>query len=129
MHALLHIVAAVLVLPYVALACLFLLIGEAARTKGLLALLDVALHHASWFARWGMYVIPLLWLLLAAAGMIAPFKRPGALALGLLAAGSLVVIITLDSSRMDLGQVLFLAPCLAVVVMSVWLFVRAGNIG
>lgn len=117
-----------LVLPYVALAGLFVLIGEAARVKGLVALLDAALHHASWIIQWGIYAIPLLWLLLAVAGFFAPFKRAGALALCMLALGSLLVLI-LQTSRMEPGQLLFLAPCFVVAATSAWLFVRAGVIG
>ncbi|MBK6591798.1 MAG: hypothetical protein IPG23_03145 [Burkholderiales bacterium] len=117
---------AVLVLPYAALAGLFLLIGQAAKAKGLLALLDAALHHASWIVQWGIYVIPLLWLLLAIAGFFAPFKRAGALALCMLAIGSLLVLIVLQPSRMEPGQLLFLAPCFLVAATSAWLFVRAG---
>ena len=43
MHAVLHVLGAVLVLPYAGLAALFLLIDEVARAKGLLAMLDVLL--------------------------------------------------------------------------------------
>jgi len=39
MHAVLHVLGAVLVLPYAGLAALFLLIDEVARAKGLLAML------------------------------------------------------------------------------------------
>lgn len=46
MHALIHLLASILVVPYLALAGLFLLIGKVARTKGLIALLDVVLEHA-----------------------------------------------------------------------------------
>lgn len=91
-------------------------------------MLDVALHHASWIVQWGIFGIPLLWVLLAMAGFFAPFKRAGALALCLLAIGSLFVLIVLQSSRMEPGQLLFLAPCLAVAATSAWLFVRAGAI-
>jgi len=69
----------------------------------------------------------LLWLLLAVAGFLTPFKRAGALALCLLAIGSLLVLIVLQPSRMEPGQLLFLAPCLLVAATSAWLFVRAGT--
>ena len=116
-------------LPYVALAGFFLLIGEAACARGLPALLDVVLHHASWLVRWGIYGIPVLWLLLLLAGFFTPFQRVGALALCLLATGSLLVLIFLPSSPMAAGQLLFLAPCLAVAATGAWLFVRAGTVG
>ena len=129
MHALIHLLASILVVPYLALAGFFLLIGEVARTKGLVALvalLDVSLEHALWILGWGIYLLPLLWLILAASGAVPRFQRAAALVLGLLASGSLVTIVTLESSPIELGHVLFLGPCLGVVAVSIWLYVRAS---
>ncbi|ROZ64123.1 hypothetical protein [Ramlibacter sp. WS9] len=106
---------------------MFLLIGEAARSKGLFALADVVLHHATWILRWGIYGFALLWLCLVAMGFFAQFQRMSALCLCLLAIGSLVVIVVLQSSPFEAGQLFFLAPCIAVAVMSGWLFARAGG--
>ena len=116
-HSLLHFTASVLVLPYVALAGFFLLVGEAARAKGLIALLDVALFQASWIFRWGIYSIPLLWLVLVLAGFVTRFRRMGALIVCLLATGSLLILVVLQTSPMEPGQLLFLIPCLAVAAM------------
>ena len=126
-HAILQTIGAVLVLPYVALAGFFLLVGEAARAKGLFALLDIVLHHASWIVRWGIYAFALLWLGLVVMGFLAQFQRISALCLCLLAIGSLLVIVVLPSSDMEFGQLLFLAPCVAVAATSGWLFMRAGH--
>ena len=126
MHALIHLLASILVVPYLALAGLFLLIGEVARTKNLFALLDVALEHALWILGWGIYLLPLLWLVLAASGAVPQFQKAAALVLGLLASSSFAAIVTLESSPIELGQVLFLAPCLGVVAGSIWLYVRAS---
>lgn len=87
MHALIHLLASILVVPYLALAGFFLLIGEVARTKGLVALLDVSLEHALWILGWGIYLLPLLWLILAASGAVPRFQKAAALVLGLLASG------------------------------------------
>ena len=58
MHALLHAVGAVVVLPYVTLAMFFLFIGQAARARGLIALVDVTLYHADWLIRWESALFP-----------------------------------------------------------------------
>lgn len=129
MHAFLHLVASALVMPYVALAGMFLLVGEAARTKGLFELLDVAAQHALWILQWGIYVAPVLWLMLAASGAFTSTRRGGALVLALLALGSLAIIVALPQTPMDAGQWLFLAPCVIVLATSVWLYRRAGASG
>lgn len=129
MHALLHSIGAVFVLPYVALAGMFLLVGEVARAKGVFGILDVLLTHANWFVRGGMYGLALLWLVLLGMGFIPQLQRAGSLSLCLLAGASLVVLVTLQTSRVEFGQWLFLLPCAAVVATSAWLFVRAGSGG
>lgn len=129
MHTFLHVVASALVTPYVALAGMFLLVGEAARTKGPFELLDVAAQHALWILQWGIYVAPVLWLLLAASGAFASTRRGGALVLALLALGSFAIIVRLQQTPLDAGQWLFLAPCLIVAATSAWLFRRAGASG
>ena len=126
MRALIHLLASILVVPYLALAGWFLLIGEVARTKGLVALLDVALGHALWILGWGIYLLPPLWCVLAASGAVPRLQKAAALILGFLAAFSLVVIVTLQSSPIELGQVLFLGPCLGIVAVSIWFYVRAS---
>ena len=79
MHALIHLLASILVVPYLALAGLFLFIGEVARTKNVFALLDVALEHALWILGWGIYLLPLLWLILAASGAVPRFHKASSL--------------------------------------------------
>ena len=127
MHAFLQTLGAILVLPYVALAAGFLLIGEVARAKGLAAIFDVVFHHFDWIVRWGIYGFVLLWFVLVVMGFFDQFQRFTALCLFLLAAGSSVVIMLLPASKMELGDFLFLVPCFAVAGTSFWLFMRAGS--
>ena len=77
--------------------------------------------------RWGIYGFAILWLCLVAMGFFTQFQRVGALCLCLLAIGSLVVILVLQSSPFDAGQLFFLAPCIAVAAVTGWLFTRAGG--
>lgn len=129
MHAVLHILGAVLVLPYAGLAALFLMIDEAARAKGLLAVLGVLLDQFVWIVPWGALSAALLWLALVIGGCIARLRRLAALCLGLLALGSLGVITVLQSSPLEAGQITFLAPCAAVCAMSVWLMAHPSSPG
>lgn len=127
MHAFLHTLGALLVLPYIALAASFLLIGEVARARGLAAIFDIVFHHFSWIVRWGIYGFALLWLALVVMGFFGQFQRFTALCLFLLAAASSSIIILLSSSKIEFGHVLFLVPCFAVAATSAWLFMRAGG--
>ena len=129
MHAVLHILGAVLVLPYAGLAALFLLIDEVARAKGLLAMLDVLLDQFVWIVPWGALSAAVLWLALVVGGCIARLRQLAALCLGLLALGSLGVITRLQSSPLEAGQITFLAPCAAVCAMSAWLVTRPSGLG
>ncbi|MEI7665009.1 MAG: hypothetical protein WCI65_03045 [Synechococcaceae cyanobacterium ELA263] len=126
MKALFHTIGAVVVLPYVALALFFLFIGELARTKGLFALVDVALFHANWFALWGIYAGAILWICLVATGFVPRLQRASSLCLGLLAAASFIVVFLLSSTR-SAGEVIVLLPCVAVAATSAWLFLSAGS--
>jgi hypothetical protein len=127
MRALLQSMAVLVVLPYALLAALFLLIGEAARTHGLLELIDVALAHANWILQWGMYVFAFLYLILLVVAFVPRLRRGGALCLSFVAAGSLLVICTLHSTAIDFGQFLFLLPCFAAAILGAWLFARDGR--
>lgn len=128
MHALLHTLGAVVVLPYVALAMFFLFIGQAARAKGLWALIDVLWNHVDWYLGWVIYAAPVLWLGLVAAGFVPPLQRASSLCLCGLACASFLVIVALSSPRVGVGELLFLLPCLAVAATSAWLFWRAGGV-
>ena len=61
MHAFLHTLGALVVLPYLLLAAAFLLIGEVAKARGLLALIDVVVNHANWILLWGIYALAAFW--------------------------------------------------------------------
>ena len=127
MHAILQTIGAIVVLPYIALAAGFLLIGDVARAKGLAGIIDVVFHHFDWIVRWGICGFVLLWIVFVIMGFFDQFQRFTALCLFLVAAGSSIVIILLHSSRLEFGHYLFLAPCFAVAATSAWLFIRAGG--
>ena len=122
MRGLVHALATLIALPYALLAAAFLLVGQAARASGLLGVFNVMLSNADWFARWGIYVLPVVYLALAAAGFSTGLRRMGALSLLALSSASLVIIWALHSGKLSIGQWVFLTPCIGVIVTSVWLF-------
>lgn len=127
MHAILHIIGTLVVLPYMLLAAAFLLIGDVARTRGLFEILNVVANHANWILRWGIYGLPLVTVALIVVGLLPSTQRGSAAVLFLVALGSLAVIGTLHSGRLEFGHIVFLLPCVAVVAVSAWLFSRANG--
>ena len=126
MPGLLHAIATLVALPYALLAAAFLLVGQAARARGLFGIFNILLHHADWFVRWGIYVLPVIYLALALAGFSPGLRRMGALSLLVLSTGSLLLIWLLPTSgRFDVGQWVFLLPCVAVIGFSAWRVFRA----
>lgn len=126
MRALLHAIGAVVVLPYVALALLFVFIGEVARARGLFALIDFVWNHVDWFFGWGIYAALALWICLVATGFVPRLQRASSLCLCVLALTSFLVVVTLSSTRAEIGGFIFLLPCVAVAAASAWRFFRVG---
>ncbi|MCA9127114.1 MAG: hypothetical protein KDB22_08510 [Planctomycetales bacterium] len=125
MHAILHTIGSVVVVPYVALALFFLFVNRAAEVKGPKELIAFLWESTDRIFGWGIYLTPLLWLGLVATGFIPIFQKTGALSLCLLSILSALVIVTLSSNRIELGSILFLLPCVTVAAMSAWLFYRS----
>ena len=126
MHALLHTVGAVIVVPYVALALFFLFIGQVASAKSPMALLDIVWKNVDSYFGWGIYAAPVLWVCLVATGFVPHFQRASSICLCLLAVASILVVVTLSSTRVGVGELIFLFPCVAVAATSAWLFFRVG---
>ena len=124
MNAFLHTLGTLVVLPDMLLAVAFLLIGDIARSRGMLALIDAVINHAHWIFRWEIYGLFVFLVALVVAGFLPSLQRICAAGLFLIAFGCLVVICTLHSNRIGLGEVTFLLPCIAVLGMSAWQFVR-----
>ena len=127
MHSILHVLGTLVVLPYLLLAAAFLLMSDVARTRGLFEILTVVANHANWILRWGIYGLPVVMLALLVAGLIPSWQRGSAAVLFLVALGSLAVIGLLHSGKLELGHYVFLLPCVAVVAVSAWLFIRSGT--
>ncbi len=127
MHSILHVLGTLVVLPYLLLAAAFLLMSDVARTRGLFEIMAVVANHANWILRWGIYGLPVVMLALLVAGLIPSWQRGSTAVLFLVALGSLAVIGLLHSGKLELGHYVFLLPCVAVVAVSAWLFIRSGT--
>ncbi|WP_287460104.1 hypothetical protein [Accumulibacter sp.] len=127
MHGALHAIATAIALPYALLAAWFAMVGELARARGLWAVVDALFAHAGWFVGWGVYLIPLAALSLATAGFCSRLRRVAALSLALLSGSSLLTIVLLHAGPLESGHLLFLCPCVAVLLGSIWLFHRADR--
>jgi hypothetical protein len=128
-RGLFHAVAALVVLPYAALAGAFLLIGEMADARGLMAVFDVLLSHADRMLRWGIYVAPLALCALVVVGFVPRLRRAGLIVLALLSGGSLLTICVLGATRIGVGEVAFLLPCALVLIASVVMLIRKRGVG
>ena len=129
LHALLHSVCAIVVVPYIALALFFVVVGQVARSKGILEVIDTLWNNFYYFIGWGIYVVPVLWICLIAMGFVSSLQRAGSLCLFVLSTGSLIVIVIFPSTQIELGHLLFFAPCIAVIITCTLLFFRGYFVG
>jgi len=121
MRAALHVLATIVVLPYLVLACGFLILGHAISSGSLLSFFGTLLAHAVWIIPWGLIGFACAMVLVAALGIMPRFRWIGALCLCLFAAAALAVIIFITPSRVGWSELLFLLPCMFVLMFSAWL--------
>ncbi len=123
MRAVFHVLATIVVVPYVLLATGFLLLGQAINSGSILAFFDTLITQFVWIMPWGILGFVLGLLVLATLGLFPPTRWLAGLLLGLLAGSSLLIILFFDRS-LDSGKFLFLLPCLLVVLFATWLAFR-----
>ena len=127
MRAALHILATIVVLPYVVLAFGFVILGHSIYSGSMLSFFDTLLAHAVWIIPWGLIAFACVMVLVAVLGMIPRFRWLGAVCLCVLAGASLGVIVIGSTPRVDSSQLLFLLPCMVVLIVGAWLaFVTRG---
>src|SRR5262245_40883659 len=121
MRAALHLVATLLLVPYLVMAAAFLLADRVFASGSWGAMLDTLLAHAVWLIPWGIIGFGAFIILLAALGFSASSARLGAGIVCALAAGSLVVMLVVPTGPIDTGVLLFLLPCIIIAGVSAWL--------
>lgn len=120
MIAFLHLLATLVLVPYVLLASAFALFSRAIARGTPLGFLDAILTYALWLIPWGALAFIAGTVALAVCGMIERTRRAAGAVLCVLAVASAVAIPTLASSPPDADTVLFLGPCVAVAIFGAW---------
>jgi len=124
MRPLLHLLSVILVLPGVALAGAFSILGHAIATGSFLAFLGDLLATVLWLVPWGLLAACVALLALVLAGLSARFRWLAASCVVVLAVGSSVVvlILTAHSGSSD-GQFWFFVPAVVSACVGLWLTV------
>ena len=126
MRAAMHLLATIALVPYLLLAGMFLLLGHALAGGTLASLFKALLAEALGLMPWGALAFVAAVIALAAIGCSERLRRFGNACLALLAAACVVVIVVMPSTPQGLGQWLFLAPCIGIVLLASGLSLSAG---
>jgi hypothetical protein len=121
MRATMHVVATLMLLPYIALAAGFVLLGQVAAGKSLPSLFATLLAQALWLMPWGLIGLAAVICVVAALGFSVRLRWLGGCCLCAIAAACLIVIIVTPTAPMSSGQLLFVAPCGLVLLFGAWL--------
>jgi len=120
MRAVLHVLATIVLVPYLILAAGFLILGHAISRGSLWSFFDALLADALWIIPWGLIGFACAVVFVAVLGIPVRVRWLGALCLGLLAAASLAVIIFMTWSHVDASELVFLLPCILILFFSGW---------
>jgi len=122
MRSFLHLLSVILVLPGVALAGAFSILGHAIATQSLLGFLGDLLAAVLWLVPWGLLTACVALLALVLAGLSVRFRWLAASCVVALAVGSSVVVLTLTAhSGFSLGQLWFFVPAVVSASVGLWL--------
>ena len=121
MRGALHVLGTLVLIPYVALASAFALLGQAIARKSLVGFLDALLSQALWLMPWGLLGIIAVIVIVAGLGLSARLRWLGGVCLCLIAASCIGVLIVLTTSPNGLSELLFLLPCIVVMIYGAWL--------
>lgn len=123
MRALLHLLSVILVLPGVALAGAFLILGHAIASRSLPGFFGELVAAALWLIPWGVLGIGAALVLLLLAGASPRYRWLGGLCVLLLALGSTCVLLALTSAHAGIaaGDLWFHLPALAGAAIGAWL--------
>ena len=121
MRGAMHLLCTLVLLPYLALAAWFLILGDAIAGGSLVSFLATLLAHALWLMPWGLLGLTAGIIGLAALGMIESVRWLGGLCLFVLAGSCLFIVIAGNPSAVGPGELLFLLPCFAIGIFGAWL--------
>jgi hypothetical protein len=116
----LHVLATLVVAPYVALAILLLAFGHATSQGSLWGFIDTLARHVHWMIPWGIIGFAIGVLVLAGLGVARSHRVLASALLCALAVASPLILVAVSGSRLDFDAVFFLAPCIAVAIFGGW---------
>jgi hypothetical protein len=115
-----YLLATLSLLPYLALATGFLVLGRAIGAGSVPGFFDVLLTTALWLIPWGLLAFAAALVLLVALAANDRWRWLGACCVCLTATTSLVVILTVGSGPVEPGHLAFLLPCALAAVGAGW---------
>jgi len=121
MRALIYLVLALLLLPYLALASGFAILGRVAASGTLASAFSLLLQIIVVLIPWGLVALLAALAFLFVLAASDRWRWLGSCCLCVGASASIVVILLLTGSGADPGVLLFLLPCMIVVAGSAWL--------
>ena len=126
MRPFLHVVSLLLVLPGLALALAFVILGRVIAAGSLLGMLDQVLTAAIWLVPWGLLAIFASLLAVAIGGLFVRTRWLAGLCVALLAVGStlLLLVVTVGNGNFSADQVPFLGPGVIAGCIGTWLALR-----
>jgi hypothetical protein len=124
-----HLLATLVLVPYLALALGFVLLGQAISGGTLLSFFLALVAQAAWLIPWGFLAIFAALAGVAALGLSARLRWLGGVCVALLATGSILTLVVLPGSPLGVGEIAFLLPCLAAAAFGTWLAVAEAPKG
>jgi type IV secretory pathway VirB2 component (pilin) len=116
----LHVLATLLLAPYVALAILLLAFGHATSQGSLWGFIDTLLNHVLWIVPFGILGFGVAVIVIAALGIARRTRAFAGALLCALGVVSPIILVAVTGSRLDADALIFLAPCLAVAIFGGW---------
>lgn len=116
-----YLLATCVLLPYVLLATAFVVLGHVVSGGTLLSLFDALLRAALWLIPWGLLAFAAAVFALLALGLSDRLLWLGGLCLSLIACGCTAVILLMSTTPIEPGQLLFMLPCIMIVIFGAWL--------
>ena len=122
MRPLLHVLSVALVLPVVALASAFIILGRAIATGSLLGILDQLLTDALWIFPWGLLATFAVLIIITLGGLFSRTRWLAGLCVAILGVGgtATVMVLTAAHSRLSLGDLPILVPGVIASCIGAW---------
>jgi hypothetical protein len=127
LRGVLHVAATLVLVPYVALALGFALLGHAIAAGSLPAMFLRVIDQAAWLVPWGLLAIVAGLFGVAVLGLIVRMRRVAGLCVALIGAGCLLLILLFPTTAPGVGELAFLAPCMAATGFGAWLARAKGE--